>query len=561
MRFSREPFRLRAEVYEIAEACRASQATRGSFYRNCWNLYLYGSNATNQAKANKIMPTVDRRTSFLYAPDQVRFWAELSKDETNTEQFNRIESVTDAVSDYYADCGLDLQFDEAVKWSQVYNAMHIGLFAEPRAIDSDGERTYSIQSYLIHPEHFGVFNESVPDLNRQEAVCMTSFMTEMEIKRKFWGHPKYESFSFAQGSENQAHQGLVFVSSASATSAQGFASPLSGGMFYYDPDNGQMPRYAVHSLYCWDDLRADWRVFTMTEKEIIWDHPITLSGVSGRLPFIKVCPQPLPFYYWGRSLVDSLGPLQEWYTTRLVQTDILWQKILRPPKVVFGVGQLPEDREGALNRPGGINYFGMKGTQDMQEFQPQLPNSALLMLDEVANQFVDMSGMRQAMFGKQEPGNRTEGMQANMLRVSASEVLRIALNVERQVEDAASLLWSYIARYSKTKLPELDAMTGSPTGNFFLPAEFSDEVKIKVDGHSSSPIYVQDHAQMIQALFRMGAIDQKTAVRLLHPPQQSYIESKLERIQFAKTVAEALAKIQQQQKQGASRQAQKGAAA
>ena len=129
MLFPENKAALRSLVFEILSACRGSQGSRRSFHRNSWNWYMYGSNTSTQSKYNKIKPTIDRRTSFLYAPDQTRFWANLRKDEDDVQQFARIESVTDCIEDIWQESGLDMLFNEGVRWAQVNGSMIGGIFA------------------------------------------------------------------------------------------------------------------------------------------------------------------------------------------------------------------------------------------------------------------------------------------------------------------------------------------------------------------------------------------------------------------------------------------------
>jgi hypothetical protein len=550
MKFSTHPDELKVQVVEILQECTASQRDRENFYKGCRNQYLFGSTAASQAKVNKIKPTVDLESALVYAPESIQFWVNLPPDEDDPSNFDRIEPVIDSINDQWHDTGLDMIAADAVTWGFVNGCSIVSVLPEAHVVDKEGKEEVSFVAHLINPASFGVYNEYQPDMLKQEAVVMTSLLTRSQIEYRFRKNPRVNEFVFQEGDSETKGQGVVFVSSATSTTAQGFASPFSGGQFPYSPESGSKQLFRLHDVYAWDDDRGDYRLFQMTDTDILFDAPIGDVGIPGRLPFIKICPRPLPNYFWGYSLVDALSPCQEWYMQRMNQIDKLWEKTLKPPKVVYGSTQLGEEKEAALNRPGGYGYFSQKGMSEVQELKVEIPDSSFMMMDNLNHFFLEMSGLNESMQGKQAAGNRTEQMASGTLRVSAAQVRRIALTIEPQLEDAASLLWRYIQRYSDIRLPEVDGQTGQPNGKTFLPADFPEHAKVKIDGHSASPLYVEDHAQLAQGLMRYGAIDQETLIRLMRPPLMGWMEHKLKRIQFSKLVAQAM----QQQQEEAKRQ-------
>jgi hypothetical protein len=298
--------------------------------------------------------------------------------------------------------------------------------------------------------------------------------------------------------------------------------------------------FEVTDVWVWDDAAKDFRVFTMTGGALIRTMLAGECGVSGRLPFTPIRPEPLPEYFWGRSVVQALMPLQHWFDERVKQVDHIVQKILDPPRVGYGMGNFLEEKLSALGKSGGVLAIPTP-TGKVEEFKPNVPDEVFKVLDSMSEYFIELSGMRPSMFGRQEPGVRTEGMSANLMRVSAAEIRRKALTVERQVEDAAQLMWGLIRRGST------DELLG-PDGQPFKPADFPESARVQVDGHSASPLFAEDHGQMAEALRRAGAVDPESLLDLVNPPLKGLLKHRLKRVLFAKMVGEAVVKAEQEAK-------------
>ena len=542
-----------AKAVETLRFCINGQSSRQNFYRSCRTAFLFGSEHGTQSKAKKIEPIVRRRASFLYAPESVSFWINLSPEEMTGPNAGRIESAIDAINDQWHYSGLDLNVKDAVKWGLVYGSTFLMVMPRAHIMDARGKNQNAICSYFIEPGNFSVYNESITEIDDQEAVVMTTYLMEPDLDRLLDGHPKGGWIkdrllsSIEMGNISAKGQGRVFVTNASATNISGIAPANFTGQWGYEPDS-QQPVFKLHEMYCWDDELGDYKLFRISGDTVIHEEKLSNLGVSGRLPFIKICPSPMPGYFFGESLVNDLAPLQEWYLDRLEKMDELFNKVLSPPKFVKGFTQQAAEKMAALNRPGGMAFGGGAMNADVQSFAPQIPDSAFTMMSEIESLFEEMSGMRAAMMGKQEGGVRSEGIAASMMRVSGAEIRLEALVLERQIEESANLMFQLMREYDDTLMPEV-GMTGDYTDQKFIMAEFPSDARIIVDGHSASPLAVEDHTALAQGLFKAGAIDQETLIDIVHPPMKGLMKSRLRRQLFAKLVAAEMHKLQQQDKQ------------
>lgn len=542
-----------AKAVETLHYCINGQSSRQNFYRSCRTAFLFGSEHGTQSKAKKIEPIVRRRASFLYAPESVSFWINLSPEEMTGPNAGRIESAIDAINDQWHYSGLDLNVKEAVKWGLVYGTSILMVMPREHIMDARGKQQNSICSYWVDPGNFSVWREDVPDIDDQEAVVMTTYLMEPDMDRLLDGHPRGGWIkdrllsSIEMGNISAKGQGRVFVTNASATNISGIAPANFTGQWGYEPDS-QQPVFKLHEMYCWDDKEGDYKLFRISGDVVIHEEKLSNLGVSGRLPFVKICPSPMPNYFWGESLVNDLAPLQEWFLDRMEKMDELFLKQLSPPKFVKGFTQQAAEKMSALNRPGGMAFGGGAMNADVQSFAPAVSESSFQMLEMIDSLFEEMSGMRAAMMGKQEGGVRSEGIAASMMRVSGAEIRLEALVIERQIEEAANLMFQLMREYDDMLLPEV-GMTGDYTKEKFILAEFPSDARIIVDGHSASPLAVEDHTALAQGLFKSGAIDQETLIDIVHPPMKGLMKSRLRRQLFAKLVAAEMHKIQMQQKQ------------
>jgi len=530
----KNPQKLLYTVLEMVRVCTSTRGSRESFYNECMSYYMQGGLDQSRGRANKIKPVVNRQASFLYAPESIKFWADVSPEEDNDENYKRSDPVSQVVSQAWTDSDLDTLFFEAVKHSRVNGCAIISILPRMR---TDGK--VDLIAYNINPKYFGVLCEGVNKMDRQQAVTLTNYYTIEEIEARISRHPdknriwKELSTASPQGA---IAEGVIEMGPGAV---QFDAQYWKSGPTPYVP-NTPITYYGFHDLYCFDDDLGDWRVFTITGNCIVWDRPVSRIGIPGMLPFVKVCAEEHPEYYWGISLVDDLKKLQDWYADRMDDMDNLIQQILDPPTVATGLGQSYEEKMASFYKPGG-RLTTTSATAKVEKMVPEMPEQVFEFMKGIDNLLMDQSNMRPSMFGRQEPGVRTEGMAAGMMRVAGAEMRVMGLAVEKQAQQCAQMLFRYLRRYNPDKVVDED-------GKLFSLVEFPDDARIRVDGHSSNPLFVEDNAQLAMGLMRYGAITQETLVRMLHPALEGKILHDLRKIQWIKIQEQTRLQLEQQAK-------------
>lgn len=581
MRFSPNPDKRAVKAVEVLRVTQVSQMERASFYRTVRHIYQYGAHSGIECKDNRVKPIVDRMSSFLYAPESVNFWADLgpqalanwadipdqvmaqlenvdrmqSLSEDKLEQmveqinFDRIESVIDSLNDSWADTDINTDLGINIDCALIDGCSISSIQVEPR---SDGKN--SIVHYPIMPEYFGVWREDQKSLAKQQAVSHTTHLTEPELRFLLWNIPDREEImrSLEPGDNDQVSAGRVFPTSADDTSLSGSPLGVFTGQFDYQPKHGA-PLYKIHELYAWDDAAGDYRYFKIVGERVIADFLVggeyspagglikKGNGIKGRLPFVKVCPYPMRNYFFGWSMVDGLQILQNWYSARLNKLDETFEKSLDKPRAIMGMGGLSDEIDRALNTAGGTAYIGQPGAT-ITEMDRSVPPQALEILESIKDTFYDYSSMRPSMFGKQDQqGARTEGIATQFMRVGAAPIRRIALTIEKQIEEIASLLFLFKRQYEDEKL-------SAPDGETFYLSEFPEDARIKVDGHSQCPLFVEDNMRKAEFLQRNGVLTPSTLVDMVHPEMKGLIKFRLRKIEMAKMVAAQVVKQMQEQK-------------
>lgn len=537
------PRKTREKFLELIYICCSDEDDRRRFFNSCRSRYLAGSVwPSPKARANKISPVINRKSAFTYSGEGLKFWLDPPNDEEAPRTLPRLEPASEALEATWMDSGTDETFSEGVTWSYVYGTEIISTMP----VWEKRSNTAHLQSYLIHPADFSVYRKEVTELRKQECVILTSYLSYPEVWRRLKNHPRREAL--IKGLET-VYEGDGVTSGAAGSIIMGYAPTgpntfranyLAGSRGPYDAVRSPLQLYRWRDLYYYDDALCAWALVTMSGDQIVWDRPIEKIGVGPIPPFTKICPRPLPDYFWGLSEVEQLSPLQDWFTYRMDQSDRFLAKMLRPARALIGGGEMMEEKLAILDRPGGNAAFATQNAQ-IQEFKTEFPEAAFELLQIIGDFFTDQSGLRPSLFGKQEPGVRTEGMAASTMRMSAAEVRREALRIERNISDHADLVFELMRIYDDDYL--LDA-----GGNQFYLAELPPNIRVHVDGHSHSPVFVEDHAQLAMALRKYGDITPEKFIELLQPAMKGALLWDVRKTQLVKMLAQEVVKIQQQQK-------------
>lgn len=514
------------QVEELIGFCEVSRSQRIASSRWWKQLYLtgrVGGEDHSAAQYNKIYAHLDELESQLFSPADVR--ASIVYDDPPPDDvLQQAELAGSILSREMADRDLDLAFSHALTWGLVK-----GWCATKLRWDRFG-----LQAGIVQNEAFGVVNETITDLDKQEAFLHTTFLTPESLWRLIARRADAKSImkdamraqQRTKDAEDETQDGSFFhqiviggiqpVATAGPTNpAGGIVSVIGSPIPLVSPQYRQK-LIRFDELWVVDDEKQDY-----TTIQRVWPNHVIegkidrnnlfLQGVDlkGIHPFQDLTPLPIDGYFWGRSELQQIAPLQDLINKRLNDFERIWRKQARPPKKVLGVMGITEEKIRKLNAPDGWISDDNPNSK-IEDMVPQLPQGAFDEFQAILGFFSDMAGMQDVMRGKGEPGVRAQSHAKTLLRSASSRIRDRALLVERKFEEFAQKCFQLMAAKKSGAVAE-------GTNQFYLsqlPPGFS----VRIDSHTSSPAFADDARELAFALHERGAIDNEDLIMLTNPP-------------------------------------------
>lgn len=536
--------------------CLASRQERFELYKQLRNYYLFGSSDDNGALYNKIASTVDTLSSFIYSPASIRFSIHLGVTAPEGEVL-KVPSMASEVSDQWKQTKTHLVFGLGVKWSLVFGCM---LFKEIWSAGSKASRTY-----LVEPHQFGVLREDIVDIEDQEAFVHCYTTTKTQLESDLEGNPRKAAIlesvekRASAGDTNQYGEGmtrLILSAGISTATSSGIGGAPEGGLtghgsgsYNYAP-KVEAELLDMFELYVWNDDENDYQMVTVASPDIIvYDRKNV--GVHGMAQFVKLAPEHNCYdYFWGESFVARLTSLQDWLTLRLQQVKDLMEKQVDPSYAFPGWTGLVEEKGLAYRKAGGM-IANPPGAGKPEKMSAEFPPEIFKEIHEIFAMFDDQAGIHNVLQGKGEPGVRSKGQADLMARLSSARPKSRAIVIEEAAEDLATLKLRNIQENSKQRFvaKSLKDVEGSKD-TVFIPEQFTKDYEVRVDAHSTSPIFIEDRKQDAMTLLEAKAINRSRLLEMFDPPDLQLLKEELKGIEQQEA---KMAQMQMQMEQ-ASRQ-------
>jgi hypothetical protein len=305
-------------------------------------------------------------------------------------------------------------------------------------------------------------------------------------------------------------------------------------------------------LYVWDDEINDYQVITRSSPDVvIYDRPSNWMGhVQGESPFETIRPSfNLYDYFWGDAFVAKLTWLQDWRTERVQQIRQLLTKQFKPPMTMTGGVGIAEEKFLAYGSPDSrISLPTPMGKIDVHA--PQMPTDVFAEIAQIDSMFDDQAGLGHVLQGKGEAGVRSKGQADLMARLGSSRPKERAIAAEESAEAIAGNILRLVQDYSDQRfICEIPGQKPFP----FIAEQFTRDYEVKVDGHSSSPIFIEDKKHDAVTLLEAHAIDRETFLNMFDPPNLQALQEKLKVLQAQEAEAkkaELAAGVKEQQHKG-----------
>lgn len=553
----KNPAKRDEKVKWVAEVCRQSQEDRRTIYERRKRYFLYGTYGQETVRYNRLYAHMDLVASFLFAEDHARFSISAPRNAVEAV-IKQTLAAQDEWNDAFRDTGLAKLYATNLLWSLVYDTMFIKL-----GWNTEREELFG---RTVLPSAMGVFDESEPDLDSQEAFTHTYALdwdnTVLRLVRA--GKPellKKLTVNFGPKTADVPPV-LAHMLEISQTGGSNLSGPMLGSVpLDYEPKPtyepmSDAPAATFTEVYIWDDIAEDYATFVLADGsdggEVISDSretmeamakeaPAKFSGFKSQSnifipdehPFVTIRPYTLPEYFWGEAHIERLIPLQRWTNERLDQIADILERQVDPAKVFSGFTGLADEKASALGGPGSWVVEPMNTGAKVDTLAPQMPEDLFAEFQQIGHIFLEASGLTETVTGKGEQGVRGRGHAKQLATTGSARIRKIGVGLEDSLVKLADIGLKLKQRNDDTRLKPDD-------GQEFVLAQLAEGWKCRVEGHSHSPLFSDEARELAALLFKAQAIDQEMLIRMTNPPNSDNLIHALRARQKAQAIARQL---------------------
>jgi hypothetical protein len=579
MIFSGSQDEIEKTVKRLVDTCNASRFDRGEMYKKRESYFLFGTDTRRAVKYNRLEAHLDLVASFLYAPDHA-FYHIAAERNAPDSVIRQAVALQDDWNDDFQDGGLSDLFAEAIPWALTYDSMiyklgwneirdeitaelipphNFGVYREDVA-DLDAQQAFC-HTYFLD------WHESVLRMFR---AGRGSDISRLEVTNRPFVSPFPDMIN------------RMIISATGGSNLQGNVvgqiNPLYNAQATYQPQV-DVPTVEWNELWAWDDRCQDYRVFHMVQPDILISDSLNyveaLWGIESRRrrmtvpkalvgrrsrpgtsdpfelfpddfgtlatngaeegyhrsrcnlflprdhPFTAIKPFGKYNYFWGIAHSDKLFALQDWMTERIEQIADILEKQAYPPRVGSGLMGLTDEKMEAFGAADTWVYDQTPNAK-IEELRPQMPPDLFQELNEIGQLFMEASGLTELIAGRGESGVRSAKQTRSQKETGGSRIKKAALRLESSLARIGDVGLRLKMRNDDEKI-QPEPGEGEQEAIPFLAGQIASDVKIRVDGHSHSPLFADESREMAQLLKRAQAIDNEMFVRMLNPPGKSNI--------------------------------------
>jgi hypothetical protein len=506
----------------LVDQCMATRRERVQMYNGLYHYYLFGAPDGSQSPYGKIYPHIDLLYAYLYSQATVEFAVGVQN--VPEAVFKQAELIGRRSNVYFHEHGVADIFGEALKLSFVWGTTLLKM--------NNRSRPFKLEPYLIEPHNFGVLNEGVNLLRRQEAFCEAYTIGRDELRRRVSVLPNAEDImrriqaspvTDEEAYPESIHRIIVAGPSAmtSGTTRGVVNMPELFNQLKYKPEQVD-DQVQMYELNVWDDDREDYRTITLAAPGVVIygrKDIGNLFGIKGMHPYVHICPNRLHNYFYGWSEVTNLIRLQDWLSERLREIRRIMSLQADPPRAFAGFGGINDEKMAAFNTPGA--YIGEQNPgAKVETLAPELPSGLFEEVYAIQGFYNDISGLSDILQGRGETGVRSMAQTSTLAKFGSARIKQRAQVIEQSLEDVGGLIVSLMRKKDEHRYTMGE-------NEKFIASQFSDDYQVNVDAHSMSPVFADDHKQLAMALLKFGAIDKQSALELMKPPKLELLKQRL----------------------------------
>ena len=298
------------------------------------------------------------------------------------------------------------------------------------------------------------------------------------------------------------------------------------------------PLVRMRELYVYDSSIKDFRVVTLADPYVlVYDRPLEGMFLKNDPPFVQVARSPRTIISTASLRLSASCSLQELLNQRWNDLTHMMALQAHPPKSFTGFQGIVDEIGKAFDVPDGSVVAEMPGAK-VESFAPSIPEDLFADVKFIEQMFEDTSGINNVMSGKGEAGVRSSGHASQLARLGSSRVKKRAMIIEDSLEQLATMYLKLKRKYDPRRYREITPNEETNKPVTFTAAQFPEDSNVKVDGHSNSPIFVEDQTQIAFELLKVGAITKERLLELVNVPMRAQLIQDLkERIEPAEQAA------------------------
>jgi hypothetical protein len=509
------------EALKIIEICRNDSAARAAYYRQLNLIVETGKNDGSRSLINLLYRMVDRLSSLLFSPTEIRFAMDF-ENEYDDDILQRGAVASRILGRSWERTNADILFAQGVFESLKYGAAIL-----KQGVKQEGpDRIPVYTSGLVMPWQFGVYKPSSASLDSQSAMVETIYLTLPEVWRRIYHMPDARQLfdrivqhaspgNSSDISNSFFHQ--VLSTSQIQTGIGGPTRPTVGGIVQLNQDpsftgigpSDAAPGVMMHELWMWGE--TDYTTIQIIEPDILIApryrrSNLLISGAdSGLHPYTLIQPNQTHGSIWGRSEIADLIAPQDLLST--TASDIRRLFGLQVDKFLAFTGDGIQDEQYDAMRNAGFLNLGQGGS--VQDLTPHFPAEALPLVDKLIQIMEMIGGFDNLLSGRGESGVRS-GVQASpLMKTAGAPVKDRSLIIERQCASAADLLFRIMQakdgrNYWTDRKKQVETQ--------FLLGDVPDDGRIVVDGHTTSPVFADDHLNLLTNGLKNGVVDPESYI-------------------------------------------------
>lgn len=509
------------EALKIIEICRSDAGARAAYYRTLNMIVETGKNDGTRSLINLLYRMVDRLSSLLFSPTEIRFAMDF-ENEYDDDILQRGAVASRLIGRSWERTNTDILFAQGV-----FEALKYGGVILKQGVKQEGpDRLPTYTSGLIMPWQFGVYKPSSASLDAQSAMVETIYLTMPEVWRRIWHMPDAKALfdrilqHAAPGNSSDISNSFfhqVLSTSQIQTGIGGPSRPTVGGIVQLSQDpsfsgigpSDTAPGVMMHELWLWGE--TDYTTIQIIEPDILIapryrrSNLLIAGGDSGLHPYTLIQPNQTHGSIWGRSEIADLIAPQDLLSTTAADIRRLFGLQVDKFLAVTGDG-IPEETYDSMRNAGYMNLGPGGGVQDLT---PQFPSEALPLVDKLVQLMEMIGGFDNLLSGRGESGVRSGVQSSPLMKTAGAPVKDRSLIIERQAASAADLLFQLMkAKDGRNYWTDRK----KPTETQFLLGDVPDDGRVVVDGHTTSPIFADDHLSLLTNGLKLGVVDKESYI-------------------------------------------------